>query len=162
MKSWKEFSQEEPELALRGKQMLLQARRCMGLGFLATLRKDGAPRLHPVSLVLSEDHLFVFIPPKSPKCGDLKRDGRYALQACPPPENELGLEFCISGAVKCIADPNIRQGIINQAAIFVEEPEQLFELLLDRAMYTYLVDQGTPREHPTHLIWHAAPAACGG
>jgi hypothetical protein len=89
MKSWKDFSLEEPELANYGKLMLLQKQGRVGLGSLATLLKDGAPRLHLVSLVFSRDHLFMFIPPKSPKCGDLKRDGRYALQAFPQPEKEL-------------------------------------------------------------------------
>jgi hypothetical protein len=155
MKSWEEFSLEKPKLANLGKRMLLAAREHVGLGFLATLRKDGAPRLHPVSLVFYDDHLFVFIPPKSPKCGDLKRDGRYALQAVPPPENEYGAEFYMTGVAKCIEDPSVRQGIITQTMVYVEEHEQLFELLLEGAMYTTLVDQGKPTEHPAHLIWHA-------
>jgi hypothetical protein len=104
MKSWKEFSLEEPELANYGKLMLLQTQGRVGLGFLATLRKDGAPRLHPVSLVFSSDHQFMFIPPKSPKCGDLRRDGRYALQAFTQPEKEYGTEFYISGVAQSIED----------------------------------------------------------
>ena len=162
MKSWKEFSLEEPELANLGKRAIVQSRGCVGLGFLATLRKDGAPRLHPVSLVFVDDHLFIFIPPKSPKCGDLKRDGRYALQAFPPLENENCQEFYISGVAQCISDPSTRQDIIAQTGIYVEEHEQLFELLLDRAMYTTLADQGSPKERPFHLIWHASPVNWGG
>jgi hypothetical protein len=47
VKSWKEFSLEEPDLADFGKHMLLQTWAHTGLGYLATLRKDGAPRQHP-------------------------------------------------------------------------------------------------------------------
>jgi hypothetical protein len=152
MKSWKEFSLAEPELAGHGERLLSPTHACVGLGFLATLRKDGAPRLHPVSLVFSHDRLFLFIPPNSPKCGDLKRDGRYALQAFPPPKNEYGEEFYMSGVAKCILDPSIRQGIIAQTSIYVEEHEQLFELLVDRAMYTISNDQGASHkkfvQHP--------------
>lgn len=155
MKSWKEFSLAEPELADLGKRMLLQTRVHVGLGFLATLRKDGAPRLHPISLVFSGDHLYVFIPPSSPKCGDLKRDGRYALQAFPTPEMTDGKEFYISGVAQCLLDPAERQHIITETAINVDESEQLFELHIDRAMYTELVNQGTPNERPSHRIWHA-------
>jgi hypothetical protein len=153
MKSWKEFSLEEPELADLGKRLLFQTRPQVGLGFLATLRKDGAPRLHPVSLVFSNDHLYVFIPVRSPKCGDLKRDGRYALQAFPIPEDVLGKEFYISGIAKSIADPNMRQAIISETKIHVEDHEILFELLLDRSMYTTLVDSGTSNERSAHRIW---------
>jgi hypothetical protein len=155
MRSWKEFGLEEPELAGVGEKMLLQTRPHVGLGYLATLRKDGAPRLHPVSLVFSDDNLYMFIPSSSPKCGDLKRNGRYALQAFPMPEDEPGKEFYISGVVRCITDLSIRQAIIAQTGIFVEEHEQLFELLLDRAMFTSLLDQGTPHEQPVHRIWRA-------
>lgn len=51
MESWNEFSLAEPELAGLGKCLLLQTQARVGSGFLATLRKDGAPRLHPISLV---------------------------------------------------------------------------------------------------------------
>lgn len=156
MKSWKDFSQEEPELAYLGKRMILHGGASIGLVFLATLRKDGAPRLHPVSLVFSDDHLFVFIPPKSPKCSDLKRDGRYALQAFPPAENEHGAEFYISGVAQHIEEPATRQGIITQTGIHAAGYEQLFELFLDRAMHTSLVDRSTPNEHPFHRIWRSA------
>ncbi len=153
MKTWGEFGLEEPELGEHGKRMFFKNREYVGLGFLATLRKDGAPRLHPVSLVMFGDRIFVFIPPKSPKCADLKRDGRYAMQAFPPVENESGVEFYISGVAQYIADPSVRQGIIRQTDIIVEAGEDLFELFLDRAMYTTLVDQGTSDEHPSYLIW---------
>ena len=156
MISWEEFNLEEPGLADLGKRMLLQTRAHTGLAFLATIRNDGAPRLHPVSLVFSHDHLYIFIPPDSPKCADLKRDGRYALQAFPPPENEEGKEFYISGTVKWIRDLSARHAIIAETGIYVEEHETLFELFLDRAMYTVLVDRGTPKERPWHRIWPIA------
>jgi Pyridoxamine 5'-phosphate oxidase len=153
MKSWNEFCQEVSELADLGKRMLFQNRAQVGLGFLATLRKDGAPRLHPVSLVLCSDHLYVFIPARSPKCGDLKRDGRYALQAFPIPEDLLGKEFCISGVAKVISSINVRQFIIAETKIHVEDHEILFELFFDRAMYTELVNIGTSNERAYHRIW---------
>ena len=153
MRSWIEFSLEAPEIADLGKQMLLQTRANIGFAFLATIRKDGGPRLHPISLVFSTDHLFVFISPVSPKCGDLERDGRYALQAFPPADNQEGREFYISGCAVCISDPSTRQTIIAETGTFVEEHEMLFELLVDKAMYTILVDRGAPNEHPWHRIW---------
>jgi len=156
MKSWSEFIIEEPELAEIGKNQLLKTHAQVGLAFLATLRKDGAPRLHPVSLVFYKDRLYVLIPPTSPKCADLKRDGRYAMQAYPSSNNVENEEFYLAGRAVWIRDVSIRQGLINGTKVQVDESEVLFELLLDRAMYTKLVDQDSPDEHPMHKIWRAS------
>ena len=152
MKSWNEFALEDPELAKIGKELLFRTR--IGLAFLATLRKDGAPRLHPVSLFLCKDHLYVGIPATSPKCGDLQRDGRYALQAFPTPDGE-NQEFYIAGSAEAIQDATTRQQIIQEAQVQFGEDEMLFELLLDRAMHTKLENWGTPDERPVHKKWRA-------
>jgi hypothetical protein len=94
MVTWKEFAAAEPDLADVGRSLLFQFK--VGLAFLATVRKDGAPRLHPVCPVLSTDHLFVLIIPTSPKRHDLLRDGRYALR--PFPSRSLGVMSSTSRA----------------------------------------------------------------
>ena len=43
MTSWTEFAQQAPELAAFG-----QARYQTGVAYLATVRADGGPRVHPV------------------------------------------------------------------------------------------------------------------
>jgi hypothetical protein len=153
MKPWNEFKNDEPELAQTGRGLLFQSGACVGHAFLTTIRKDGAPRLHPVSLVYSHDRRYVVIPPASPKCADLKRDSRFALQAFPPPKNEAGEEFYLSGTVKWIQDPSVRHAIIDETGIRVEENEVLFELFLERAMYTRLDNWGTTDELPWHQTW---------
>jgi hypothetical protein len=156
--SWAELRVEAPALADAGQQLLLRIRPHVGWAFIATLRKDGAPRLHPISVVQSQDRLYVVIPTGSPKCADLLRDGRYALQAFPPPENEVGAEFYLAGAAERIQDPAVCQAIEAETGVQVEAGEVLFELLLERAMVTSMVAAGTPDERPTHLIWPAQPA----
>ena len=151
-----DFSLEEPRLVDLGKSMLLYDQPVVGLGFLATIRKDGGPRLHPVSLVFYNEHLYIFIPSSSPKCADLLRDNRYALQAFPPSENPDGKEFYLSGNAIHVSDPSIRSRLISELGIHVDEIELLFELYLDRAMYTVLVNRGTPDERPWHQIWRAS------
>ena len=136
MKAWNKFNNEDPELATIGKKLLFPDSPHVGLAFLATLRKDGAPRLHPVALVFSDDHLYVFISPTSPKCADLERDGRYAMQALPPADNKEGEEFYVSGSAVCLREQSIRLNIIGRAKVRVGEGEILFEFLLERAMYT--------------------------
>jgi hypothetical protein len=153
MKSWDEFTTAEPDLAGAGKKLLFPTQAQVGQAFLATLRKDGAPRLHPISLVCWENHLYVFIPQSSPKCADLLRDGRYALQAFPPHDNSAGEEFYLSGVAVAYQDPVFCQSLIGEAGIRVEKNELLFELFLERAMYTKLIDRNTASERPGHQIW---------
>jgi hypothetical protein len=61
MVTWRELAAAEPELAEAGRSLLYQFG--VGLAFLATVRKDGAPRLHPVCPVLSNNRLYVLITP---------------------------------------------------------------------------------------------------
>src|SRR5882724_561160 len=83
MVTWKEFAAAAPDLAEAGHALLNQF--SVGLAFFATVRKDGAPRLHPVCPVLSDNRLFVLITATSPKRDDLLRGRRYALPTFPPP-----------------------------------------------------------------------------
>jgi len=99
------------------------------------------------------------IPPTSPKCADLIRDGRYALQAYPRPNNEENEEFYLAGYADQIQDPITRQALIDDTKVVVEENEILFELFLERAMYTKLVNRDSPDEHPVHRKWRASSTA---
>ncbi|MGA7870990.1 MAG: hypothetical protein WCA22_08825 [Candidatus Binatus sp.] len=81
MATWSELENDAPDIAAAGKQLLYQFG--VGLAFLATLRKDGAPRLHPICPTIVGGHLYALIGP-SPKRADLRRDGRYALHTFPP------------------------------------------------------------------------------
>ena len=85
MASWSEFAADEPRLA-DGIRVLLQ-QYGPGFGYLATVRADGGPRVHPVSPVITDEGLFCFVI-DSPKRRDLERDGRYALHSFPPEESD--------------------------------------------------------------------------
>ena len=58
------------------------------VAFLATIRPDGGPRLHPFCPILAGGRLFAAIPRKSPKGHDLRRDPRCAIHALPGPEDD--------------------------------------------------------------------------
>jgi hypothetical protein len=133
MVSWKEFATENPELAEIGENLLFQFG--VGLAFLATVREDGGPRLHPVCPVLSDGRLFVLIVPGSPKRYDLVRDGRFALQAFPPPREESE-EFYITGRAEHIEDSQIRRSVFTDAKHRAGEDEEFFEFKVERVMHT--------------------------
>src|SRR5438309_9391841 len=108
MVTWKEFATAEPDLADIGQALLFQFQ--VGLAFLATVRKDGGPRLHPVCPVLSNDGLYVLITPTSPKRYDLLRDSRFALQTFPQPKPGSD-EFYIEGKAQLLENPATRVAV---------------------------------------------------
>jgi hypothetical protein len=151
--TWKEFSAAVPDLAETGRALLTQFGG-IGLAFLATVRKDGAPRVHPVCPVLSGDRLFVLIIPESPKRGDLDRDGRYALQTFPQPKAGSD-EFYLAGKAVRVSDVAERGAIFRDARHQAHPSEVAFELLIDRVMHTRWEDVLMPTMHPVHRTWRA-------
>jgi hypothetical protein len=101
MITWTEFQRQQPALADAGRGQFYQ--HGLGLGFLATVRRDGGPRVHPVCPVISTAGLHVLILP-GPKRADLRRDGRYSLHSemVAPPRQDDG--FAVSGTAAEITD----------------------------------------------------------
>jgi len=124
------------------------------LAFLATIRKDGGPRLHPVCPVLSNERLYLLITPASPKRYDLLRDGRYALQSFPQPK-EGSEEFYLVGKAAWIEDSAVRVAVFRDTKHIADEQEILFEFKVERAMYTRWENVGTPQLRPIHRKWRA-------
>src|SRR5262245_172679 len=130
---WSEFAAQRPELAEAGQALIYQYR--VGLGYLATVRKDGGPRVHPVCPVIANHGLYVFIGNHSPKLHDLLRDGRYALHSFPHPN--VDDEFAVSGRALRVDDAAIRQVVydVYTATGATTSNDTLFEFLLERALH---------------------------
>jgi len=157
--SWPDFNRARPDLAEVGRQMFYEFD--VGLGFLATVRADGGPRVHPVCPIFVRDRLFVMVIP-GPKLNDLKRDSRFALhsETFPPPREDDG--FYVSGQAVALADPELKVTIAAQ--FLAERPgiekwpgfddQVYFELLLDRALVTLTTARdGFPRGS---TVWRLA------
>lgn len=153
MASWSEFIEADPALAEAGADQLFQFG--VGLAFLATIRSDGAPRLHPVCPVLYGSHLYVLILPDSPKRRDLELDGRYALQAFPQAKPNSD-EFFLSGLARRIEDQVLHAKVLSDAKHHASPDEILFELEIDRAMHTRWEGFGTPDYHSIHSMWNTS------
>ena len=109
--SWIEFQERAPEMASLGFERLNRK-----IAYLATIKKDGSPRLHPVVPFIHEGLLFIFTEPSSPKILDLRRDGRYALHCSVSFEIEPMIEFVVSGTAEVITDPFMRERAERYAA----------------------------------------------
>jgi hypothetical protein len=139
--TWDEFSNAEPALATRGKQLLLiqdpDAPNEGGLGYLATVRADGGPRVHPISPAIHDGRLYAFILRTSPKRRDLLRDGRYALHSWPLPfeaDSFNDEEFYLTGTSRLIEDERVRARIAKAVG---DNPEtgEVFELDIERVLH---------------------------
>lgn len=136
MTSWIEFAQQAPELAAFG-----QARFQTGVAYLATVRADGGPRVHPVTPIIGQQ-LFLFMEPTSPKGKDLQRDGRYTLHCAVEDSGGGGGEFYVRGRAALTGDPALREQAVRAASYTPEEQYILFVLTVEFAFMNQYVEGG--------------------
>ena len=148
MARWAEFESAMPEMAAEGQRLLYQFGE--GLGFLATVRKDGGPRLHPMCPIIANSGLYAFIIP-SPKQNDLRRDGRFAMHSFLPVD--IDDAFYTTGTAIEILDPEIRQFVNDSYKNAVHENHALFEFHLERCLLTSYRYRGD--WPPTYTRWSA-------
>jgi Pyridoxamine 5'-phosphate oxidase len=158
MVSWHEFAQARPALAAIGERMLRvhtdkpKGSLAGGLAYLATIRKDGGPRVHPISPALIDGQLYVFILNRSPKKHDLLRDGRYALHSWPYPMDEQNYnddEFYLSGTAIPIDDLALLHAVATAIGDNADAGV-IFELGLERALH-----KGRDKGRVVHTTWSA-------
>ena len=137
MTSWTEFAQQAPELAAFG-----QARFQRGVAYLATVRADGGPRVHPVTPIIGQQ-LFLFMEPTSPKGKDLHRDGRYTLHCAVEDAGGGEGEFYVRGRASLTDDPTIRAEAVQAASYTPHERYILFVLTVEFAFMNQYVESGT-------------------
>jgi hypothetical protein len=143
--SWREFAADAPEMAEFGKRRFASE-----VAYLATVKKDGGPRVHPVTPITGEGRLFLFMEPTSPKGHDLRRDGRYALH-CSVADSDGGQgEFLITGTASLVEDPGTRSIAVKCASYAPADRHILFELAIDTAFSTEYDDEGTPNRNRWH------------
>jgi Pyridoxamine 5'-phosphate oxidase len=128
MPSWDGFEAQAPALAAFGAERLTSAP-----GYLATIRRDGRPRVHPVAPIIGGGRLFVFMEPTSPKGHDLRDRGWYSLHNGVLDTFGTGGEFHVSGRATLMDDDEIRAVVTGAAGYQPEDRYILFELGVNEA-----------------------------
>jgi hypothetical protein len=141
--SWKYLEEQQPELAAFGMERLNGR-----VAYLATVRKDGSPRLHPMTPIIGQGHLFVFMEPTSPKGHDLQRDGRYAIHCAVSDTSGTSGEFVITGRAHLIDDPGKRPLAVSLSPYAPAERYILFEFDVESAASTIY-----PEDQPVRQLW---------
>lgn len=146
MATWAELEAGAFEIADAGRRLLFHPG--FGFGYLATVRADGGPRLHPVNPVIAAGRLWVFVVP-SPKLDDLRRDGRFALHSTGA-EN-VDDELYLDGRAREVDDPELRAAVEAACHFAVPAHHVLVELQIEHVMWAHYASP--PRFPPDYRRW---------
>jgi pyridoxamine 5'-phosphate oxidase-like protein len=145
MASWQEFTEAAPELA-RQVQAAFDAHRHK---LLATLRRDGAPRISGIETEFADGELWLGMMPGSRKALDLRRDPRLALHSASedPPDDPATWsgDAKLSGRAVEVRDPALLTRHLG------EQPgAHLFRVDVTEVVHTRV---GDPPDHLVIELW---------
>lgn len=146
MATWGEFAAARPEMAAG----LTSALDPAPIAFIATTRRDGAPRVHPFCPIFAEGRMFIAVNPTSPKRWDLRNDGRYAMHALP---GERDAEFYATGRATLITDGPRRTAAAAGAGHTVHDNDDVFELTIETAMTAHWENWTRPDTYAVRTFW---------
>ncbi|HEY2916032.1 MAG TPA: pyridoxamine 5'-phosphate oxidase family protein [Candidatus Limnocylindrales bacterium] len=150
MASWRDVEAASPHIAAEGRRLLYVTGE--GKAFLATVRGDGPLRIHPITVGLVDGGLYAFIN-TSPKQGDLRADGRFALHTYHDPGHPA--ELALRGHARHVSDPSEREPIEADWPFEPDATYDLFEFELDSAV----LGERTADEWPPRYTRWTAPAS---
>lgn len=140
--TWQTFASQSPEMAEFARTRLHN-----NVAYLATIRKDGSPRVHPFTPIIGEGHLFVFMEPTSPKSHDLRRDPRYAVHCSVSDTSGESGEVFLSGKARFIEDADMRAVAVRVSPYKPAERYILYELDIESVTVTEYPDGSALRRH---------------
>ena len=129
--SWAELESSDSTLAAFGQDRLDGK-----VAYLATVRKDGRPRAHPVTPIIGKGRMFIFLEPSSPRTRDLAEGGEYCLHCAMSDSSGSSGEFQVTGVARQIDDMALRNIAESVSSFRPALRSVLFELLVTEAMST--------------------------
>lgn len=145
---WSALERDDVSLAAYGRERL-DGR----VAYLATLRRDGRPRAHPVTPVIGEGRMFIFLEPSSPRTRDLEASPDYCLHCAMSDSSGSSGEFQVTGVATRITDPGTRVLAESFSTFRPSMRSLLFELLVTEALST-----AYPSGQPKRRRWQANTA----
>ena len=151
MASWSEVADAEPEFAKRV-QALFDAHRHKTI---ATLRKDGAPRISGIEAQFTKGDLWLGMMHGSMKALDLLRDPRLALHSATvdPPEDPTAWpgEAKLAGRAEEVTDPATIAAVAAQSG--QEPPTGAFHLFRIDVTEVVMTKVSDPPDHLVIELW---------
>jgi hypothetical protein len=137
MASFSDVEKEEPEFAARVRAAF-DARKHK---VLATLRKDGAPRVSGIEASFTAGELWLAGMPRSIKFVDLRRDPRLALHSGSDEPDTFAADAKVSGRAVEVTDPAELAAFAGTTEVpEAAQPFELFRVDLEQVVLTALSD----------------------
>lgn len=128
--TWTEFRATEPDFADAVRRRFEKYVHHV----LATVRKDGSPRLTGLQVAFLDGELWLGMMPNSRKAQDLRRDPRFAVQANPGGDEQMADgDARISGRAVEVGDERTIDRFVDEVGaarpfhLFRAEPEEVVE-----------------------------------
>ena len=120
---------------------------------MATLRKDGSPRISGIEADFVDGELWLGAMWQSRKALDLRRDSRFALHSATADAGEAWRgDAKIAGRAEEVVDPERKRAV--QSASGGEAPSEPFHLFRADVTEVVLVRVGEPPDHLVVESWH--------
>jgi hypothetical protein len=168
--TWAQFEREAPDIAevaarlwpgpvaLHRDERLPDGGPWFEISYLATVRRDGGPRLHPFCPILAGGRLFAAIPRPSPKGWDLRRDARCVIHALPGPDDD---ELCIRATAREVTGEAPTRSMLGALVVRTEvggmiesvSHHPLFEFDLQQVDVARWVARGQRGTHAVRRQW---------
>jgi len=152
MASWNEIESAAPELAARARAAFDAHRHKV----LATLRRDGSPRISGIEASFTDGELWLGMMPSSRKALDLRRDPRLALHSATedPPDDPTAWpgDAKLAGRAVEVADPAMlaRLGAGEEGDGAEGGGAHLFRVDITELVHTRV---GDPADHLVIDLW---------
>lgn len=102
---WSEFEHAQPRLAALGRRQLIEP----GVLLVATIRRDGAPRVSAVEPLIMDGRLLLSMLWQSAKAADLLRDPRILVHGVITSKDGSNGEFKLRGLAREAAEPEMQR-----------------------------------------------------
>lgn len=144
MAGWEPFTVAAPELA----EAVRERFDAHGHKTMATLRKDGSPRISGTEVQFRDGEMWLGSMPGARKCLDLRRDGRVAIHSGSDDPDEWTGDAKVAGTAVEVTDESILAEFSDGAP---PGPFHLFRIDLAEAV---VVSLGQPADHLVIESWH--------
>ena len=146
---WSEMERRQPRLADLGRQRLLAP----GVVLVATIRRDGTPRLSPVEPFIMAGDLWLAMLWQSTKAADLTRDPRILVHSVVANRDGADGEFKVRGHARSEKDSGVQRqyaDAVGQALGWKPEPGRFHLFAVDIDHVSFLrYDEPTGDQHVT-------------
>jgi hypothetical protein len=156
--SFRSFEASAPGLASAAKRLLTEDGGA-AVAWIATVARDGRPRIAPFCPIFSGEDALICAGRKTPKRADLENDGRYVLHAMLGDNDE---ELQLGGRGVQVTEPAEIARVQADISFQFDAEDPIFRLTVERCLWGYWENAGQPGTRPVRRRWRVDEDDGGG